>query len=405
VVALAALIGCDGGGGAASTGSISTEGSNVAAGSRPAPTGEGNTASGDTVVIGLVASQNGDLRPWGVDCVAGAQLAIDEFNEAGGLNGKKVELRIEDSASNPEQGKSATEKLISDGALGIIGEVSSSITAQMAQVCFEKGVPIVAVGATNTNLAKTGSNFFRVCYTDDLQGPVMAKFAYESLNLRKVALFTDNKQDYSKGLSASFRDYFQKLGGEIVDEQFYESGQTQFSGQLTNLKSKNPDGLFLSGYFNEVGPIVRQARQAGITVPVMGGDGWDSSEILNTGGDAIIGGFFCNHYNNEDDRPQVKDFLSKWKAKYPSNPVPATTMGALGYDATALTLDALKRASGTTSKDLMAALAETESYPAVSGDITLKGQNGNPPKRAIVVELNKEKGQVFAKAFEADELK
>jgi branched-chain amino acid transport system substrate-binding protein len=288
-----------------------------------------------------------------------------------------------------------------------MGEGSSGITGQMAQACFEKGVPIVAVGATRTDLSNTGANFFRVCYTDDLQGPVMAKFAYDDLKLRKVALVTDKKQPYSTGLSDSFRAYFTKLGGEIVDEQFYESDQTQFSGQLTNLKQKSPDGLFLSGYFNEVGPIVRQARQAGITVPVMGGDGWDSSEILNTGGDAILGGFFCNHYNNEDNRPQVKEFLAKWKAAYPNNPVPATTMGALGYDATALTLDALKRAKGLTSKDLIAALEETSGYPAVSGDITLKGQNGNPPKRAIVVELDKkvQGGQKFAKAYEASEIK
>lgn len=403
-VAAIALAGCNGGGG--STPSGSEGGNTAAAGSRSLPTAEGNKApdSGD-IVIGLVASQNGDLRPWGVDCVSGAQLAVKEFNDAGGLNGRKVVLRVEDSNSNPEQGKSAAEKLISEGALAIVGEVSSGITGQMAQSAFEKGVPIVAVGATRTDLSTVGANFFRVCYTDDLQGPVMAKFAYEQLGLRNVALVTDKKQTYSTGLSTSFRNYFEKLGGKIVDEQFYESQQTQFQGQLTNLKQKNPDGLFLSGYFTEVGPMVRQARQVGVNVPVMGGDGWDSSEILNSGGDAILGGFFCNHYNNEDNRPQVKDFLTKWKGAYPSNPIPATTMGALGYDATALALDALKRASAPTSKAMIEALENTEGFAAVSGDITLKGQNGNPPKRAIVVELVKGKGQAFAKAYEASEIK
>lgn len=407
-LALMAAFGCDGGSSSTPTGGDSKpEGGGVAAVERKMPTAEGNVAKDGEVTIGLVASQNGDLRPWGVDCIAGAQLAVEEFNKAGGLNGKPVTLKIEDSGSNPEQGKSAAEKLIAEGALGVVGEVSSGITGQMAQACFEKGVPIVAVGATRTDLTNTGANVFRVCYTDDFQGPVMAKFAYDGLGKKKVAIITDKKQPYSTGLSEAFRKAFEKLGGEVVDEQFYESGQTQFSGQLTNLKTKNPEAIFLSGYFNEVGPIVRQARQAGIgkEVPVLGGDGWDSNEIRNTGGEAIVGGFFCNHYSDTDTRPQVKEFLSKWKAKYPKNPLPATTMGALGYDATALTLDALKRAAAPSSKDLITALAETEGYKAVSGDITLKGQNGNPPKRAIIVEIQKDGPPKFAKAYEASEIK
>lgn len=221
-----------------------------------------------------------------------------------------------------------------------------------------------------------------------------------------MALMTDKKQPYSTGLSASFRDTFTKLGGKIVDEQFYESGQTQFTAQLTQLKAKNPDGIFCSGYFNEVGPIARQTREAGMTndaVKLLGGDGWDSSQILETGGEAIIGGYFCNHYNGQEKRPEVQDFLSKWKEKYPSNPVPATTMGALAYDAAMLMCDALKRAKTPDSQGLRDAIADTENFKGVTGTITLKGNNGNPPKRAIVVELTKD-GQRFAKAYEPSEV-
>jgi branched-chain amino acid transport system substrate-binding protein len=409
ITALASILvagyGCNGGssttGETTTTGTEpgTTSGSTPPAGSRPVSTAAGNTATGDTIKVGLVASLNGDLKPWGADCEQGAKLAVEEFNAAGGVNGKKVELLIQDSQSTPEKGKTAAEKLISDGAVGLIGEVASGITAQMAQSAFEKGVPVMAVGATRTDLSKIGSNVFRVCYVDDFQGPVVAKFAYEELGLRNVALLTDVKQPYSVGLSDSFRAYFEKLGGKVVDEQKYESAQTQFSSQLTAIKGKNPDGLILTGYFNEVGPIIRQANEMGLKGPYLGGDGWDSREIITNAGEAIKNGFFCNHYNNDEDRPEVKKFLETWKAKYGS--LPATTMGALGYDATMVTLNGLKNAKELNSKSLIEALENTENFPGVSGSITLKGKNGNPPKRALMVGLDPVgMKQVFKKAYE-----
>ena len=380
----------------------------TAAAKRPAPAAAGNTASGDTIVIGMVSSLNGDLKPWGDDSAKGGQLAVEEFNKENpsGIGGKKIDFRVADSNSKPEQGKTAAEKLMSDGALAIVGEVASGITAQIANAAFEKGVPVVAVGATRTDLTDIGSNVFRVCYTDAFQGPVMATFAYKELGKRKAALVTDLKQPYSTGLSNSFRDFFTKLGGTVVDEEFYNTGDTQFSGQLTNLKSKGPDVIFMSGYFNETGPLARQAREQGIgkDVPLLGGDGWDSREILNTGGDAIVGSFFCNHYNNQETRPEVQDFLTKWKAKYGT--APGTTMGALGYDGTMLTLQSLKAAKSADSKDLMDALDNTENYKGVSGNITLKGMGGSPHKRALVVQLTNDPNapQKFVKAYEWDDV-
>jgi branched-chain amino acid transport system substrate-binding protein len=354
------------------------------------------------IKIGLVASQNGDEKPWGDDSVAGAQLAFQDFNDAGGLDGKSVELEIQDSASKAEVGKSAAEKLLSDGVICVLGEVASGITMQMINATSPKHVPLVAIGATKTTLCDGHDDVFRVCYKDDFQGPVMAKFAYSDLGLRSIALMTDKKLPYSTGLSKNFADYFVKLGGKIVDEQFYESGQTQFSGQLTEIKSKNPDGLFCSGYFPEVGPIARQASEAGLNVKLLGGDGWDSLQILTSGGKAIVGGFFCNHYNNKDDRKQVQDFLSKWNAKYHNTP--GTTMGALGYDAAMLSLQALKNAKTKDAKGLTEALANTEGFEGVTGTITLKGMHGNPAKRALVVKVQ-EDGFAFAKAYEPKDIK
>ncbi len=391
------------GGGGTKDASANNNGGNAL--KRPATTAPGNKVTGDTIPIGVVASLNGNLVPWGKDEVAGAQLAVDEFNKSGGVNGKQVVLKIGDSGSKPEQGKSAAEKLIADGVIGLVGEVASGITAQMGQAAYEKGIPVVAVGATKTTLTDIGDNMFRVCYTDDFQGPVMAKFALDELKLKNVALITDKKQPYSTGLSDAFRDYFSKHGGNIVDEEFYQSDDTNFKGILTNVKAKNPDGLFMSGYFNETGPLARQAREVGLNVPMLGGDGWDSAEILKTGGDAIVGSYFCNHYNNKDTRPEVQDFLKKWDAKY--HGIPGTTMGALAYDATMLVCQALKNDKSMDSKGLIQAIDNTENFHGVSGDITLKGHAGNPPKRALVVTLDpsvKPNGQKFVKAYEHSDI-
>ena len=399
--------------GGATTGTAATTGTPASGGAtgsttakRPETTVDGNKITGDTIPIGMVASLSGSLLPWGQDELKGAQLAVDEFNAAGGANGKKVQLKFEDSQSKPESGKSAAEKLISEGVIGLVGEVASGITAQIATPAFEKGIPVVAVGATKTDLTDIGNNVFRVCYTDDFQGPVMAKFAFDQLHLKNVALITDKKQPYSTFLSTKFRDYFTKLGGTIVDEEFYQTDDTQFKGILTNVKAKNPDGLFMSGYFPEVGPLARQANEVGLKVPMLGGDGWDSKDILKSGGDAIVGQYFCNHYNNMEDRPVVKDFLAKWQKKYGA--LPGTTMGALGYDAMMLTCQALKNDKTNDSKGLIAAIDSTEGFKGVSGDITLKGNNGNPPKRALVVQLDPKvggSGQKFAKAYEHDAIK
>ncbi|RYG25023.1 ABC transporter substrate-binding protein [bacterium] len=351
-------------------------------------------------------SLSGENKPWGDDSLEGAKMAVAEVNAAGGINGKQVELLVQDDASTPEGGKSAAEKLLSQGVVELLGEVSSSITIQIANSAFEKNVPVVDIGGTKPEITDIGSNIFRVCYTDDFQGPVMAQFAYEELGLRNVALMTDNQQAYSQGLSKTFKEHFEKLGGKIVDEEKYNTSDTAFQGQLNAMKAKNPDGVFMSGYFTQVGPIAQQARAAGIKAKFLGGDGWDSPTLLDSGGNAIIGGYMCNHYNNKEDRPEVKEFLAKWKKAH-GGKEPGTTMAALGYDAAAVGLNAIKNAKSPDTAGIIAALDETENFKAVSGTITLKGGNGNPTKQALVVEIRplSEGFQVFRKAYTPDMIK
>lgn len=373
--------------------------------SRPAVTGDG-VAIGDTIKVGLVASLTGDQKDWGDDSVEGAKIALDDFNAAGGIAGKTIEIVTGDSASKAEQAKTATEKLLSDGVVALVGEVASGNTIQIAKAAFPKAVPVIGIGATRTDLTNEGEHVVRVCYTDAFQGPVMAKFAYEELGLRNVGLVTDNKQPYSQGLSLSFKEQFEKLGGKIIDEVFYETGQTDFTSQITQLKAKNPDGLLLSGYFPEVGPMAQQIRAAGLKdVKLLGGDGWDSPQLLVSGGDAIIGTYFCNHYNNKEPRPEVGEFLAKWKKKF-NGGEPKTTMAALGYDAMKLTLETIKSSNAKNSKELITALNETSGFKGISGEINLKGQGGNPAKRALVVEVRpqSEGFQVFRKAYEPKDI-
>jgi len=372
--------------------------SNFSTGTGASPAERTQTAT--PLRFGLVASINGDLKPWGEESAKGVQMAIDEFNARGGLNGRKIKLYVESSDSKPEQGKAAAQSLIStDKVICLLGDVASGIAAQMGVVATKFGIPQISIGCTRTSLNEDHPNMFRVSYTDAFQGPVMAKYAFDELKLRSIGIMTDKKQPYSVGLSDGFRDYFTKLGGTIVDEQFYGSGDTQFDNQLIDQKSKRPEGLFLSGYFNEVGPIARQAQEQGLNVKLLGGDGWESSEILKSSDGAIVGGFYCSHYVNDEARPEVKAFIAKWTKKYEM--MPETVEGALAHDATMVACDALGRAKTFDAAGLRVAIENTVDFKGVTGMITLKGRHGDPAKRAIVVKITKD-GARFVKAYEAD---
>jgi branched-chain amino acid transport system substrate-binding protein len=396
VLASAVFSGCagcnsskgDGEAGGPSSGTTGGEENGGAAAARAMPTAPGNPIEGDTIKIGMIASLSGDNQPWGEDSKNGAMLAVEEFNSAGGVNGRNVELLVEDTASKPESGKSATEKLVGeDRVAAVVGEVASGITIQAAAVCQENGVPLVSVGATRVDITQNKGAVFRACFTDNFQGAAMARFAYEDLKLRSVAVMTDRKLPYSTGLSDVFKKAFESFGGKVVTEEFYESGgNMDFKAQLTNIKAKNPDGLFCSGYFTEVGPIARQREQVGLNVPMFGGDGWDSTKLIDSGGTGILGGYFLNHYHNSEQRPEVQEFVRKFQAKY-GHP-PATAMGALGYDAANVVLTALKASDPKDGSELLKAIAAVKDMKGVSGSITI-GPDGNAQKPALVLRVEK----------------
>jgi branched-chain amino acid transport system substrate-binding protein len=344
----------------------------------------GSAFAQDTIKIGEFGSLTGDNASFGTSQNNGVQMAVEEINAAGGVLGKKIELTVEDNQTKQGETTTITRKLISqDHVVAIIGEVASSKTLEAAPIAQTAKIPLLATAATNPKVTQTGDYVFRVCFTDDFQAVVIARFVLEKLKQKNIAFMTDVKQDYSVGLTNIAKDYLTKNGGNIVKEQSYSSGDKDFRAQLTDLKSANPDVIIITGYYPEASLIAKQARQFGIKATLVGGDGWDGSSLIPVGGKAIEGAFFSNHFSTEDKSPLVQDFVKKYKEKY--NVVP-DAFAALGYDATKLLADAIKRAGSTDSDKLRAAIQDTEGFPGVSGKITI-GKDRNAVKSAVILTI------------------
>src|ERR1700751_2250082 len=277
----------------------------------------GSAFSQDTIKIGEFGSLTGDNASFGTSQNNGVQMALEEINAAGGVLGKKINLTVEDNQTKQGQTTTIVRKLISqDHVVALVGEVESSKTLEAAPVAPEATIPLIATAATNPKVTQVGDYIFRVCFIDDFQAIVIARFVLEKLHKTKVAFMTDVKQDYSVGLPQFAKDYFLKNGVKVVKEQRYTSGDKDFRAQLTDIKSADPDVIIITGYYPEASLIVRQGRQLGIKAVFAGGDGWDGSSLIPVGGKAIEGAFFSNHFSTEDKSPAVQEFVAKYKKKY-----------------------------------------------------------------------------------------
>jgi branched-chain amino acid transport system substrate-binding protein len=214
----------------------------------------------------------------------------------------------------------------------------------------------------------------------------MAKFARNTLKAKTAAIFTDNGSDYAVGLGKYFGETFKKLGGEIVSEQSYGQNDIDFKAQLTGFKDKNPDVLFVPGYYTQVGQIAQQAKDLGLTSIVLGGDGWDSPKLAEIGGDAIVGAYFSNHYHAKETRPEVQKFVDAYKKEYGVIP---NGLSALGYDAAKLTFDAITRAKSLSGSDVRDAITASKEFPGVTGKITINKER-NADKSAVVLQVTKD---------------
>jgi branched-chain amino acid transport system substrate-binding protein len=305
-------------------------------------------------------------------------LAVDEINASGGLLGKPVRLVTEDDEGNQDEAVSVVKKLIDrDNVVGVLGEVASTRSLAGGGVCEQAGVPMISPSSTNPDVTRDRKYAFRVCFTDDFQGSVGAKFAL-SKNWKRVVVFSSSNSDYSKKLSQFFKDTFTSKGGQILSEETYSDGDKEFKAQLTRMQSKNPDAVYLPGYYTEINLILRQAKDLGFNVPFFGGDGWDGCD-LNSQSE---GCFFTNHYSPEDTRPSVQQFIASYKAKF--NGAVPDAFGITGYDAARVLFDAIKRAGSTNRDAVRDAIAQTKDFPGAGGNITID-ENHNAKKPIVIL--------------------
>lgn len=348
-------------------------------------TKKGDASSSNEILIGQYGSMTGSDATFGQSTDKGVRLAIEAKNAEGGIKGKKIRLITEDDQGKPEEAAAVVKKLITqDHVLAILGEIASTRTMAAAPIAQQYNIPMVSPGSTNPEVTKKGDYIFRVCFIDTIQGSVMARFAAQNLKLKKVAVLIDSKSDYSLGLSEFFQKKFKELGGQIISEQKFQAGDSDFKAQLTQIRGLSPDGLFIPAYYTEVGLIARQARELGLNVVLLGGDGWDSPKLFEIGQKAIDGAYFSTHYTSETPNPATQVMLKAFKAKY--NEIP-DGLAAVGYDAARILIQAMERAPELTPKAIREELAKVKDFDGATSKITINPER-NADKDAFIVKVN-----------------
>ncbi len=344
----------------------------------------GKKGASKEILVGEYGSLTGGIATFGISTRDGSQLAFDDINSKGGVLGQKVKLLVEDDQSKPEEAGTVVNKLIhQDHVVAMLGHVASSHSLAAAPICQAEKIPMISPSSTNPRVTQVGDYIFRVCFLDTFQGAVMAKFAHDTLKVKDVAILVDVRSDYSVGLQTFFGQAFKKMGGKIVSEQSYSQGDSDFRAQLTAIKATNPQAVYVPGYYTEVGTIVHQARELGITVPFLGSDGWDSPKLWEIGGASLNGCFFSNHYATDDPSPVVQKFVNDYKTKY--NQLP-DALAALAYDAARILADAMTRAGSTNGEKVRDAIASTKDFPGVTGQISINEER-NAVKTAVIVKV------------------
>ena len=341
-------------------------------------------AGGDKVRVGVFMSLTGSTANFGISSVNGIKMAADEVNAAGGINGKQIELLVQDDRSDASEAATIVTKFVTqDQVHAILGEVASSRSIAAAPIAQNAKVPMLTPSSTNPEVTKKGDFIFRSCFIDPVQGAAIAQFAAKSLNAKTAAIMVDRKNDYSTGLEKVINETFTRMGGKIVAVQSYQEGDQDFNAQLTSLKGGNPEVIFVPGYYNDVGLIAKQARDKGITVPLIGGDGWDSTQLYAIGGQALNGSYFTNHYSPYDTDPKVQKFVNDYKARYNSLP---DALAATAYDAAKIMFDAIKRAPSLEGAAIRDALAATKEFPGVTGTVTFN-EHRDAVKPIVMIEI------------------
>jgi branched-chain amino acid transport system substrate-binding protein len=354
-----------------------------ASGTAPTGSGSGAPASGE-IVIGHYGSMTGGTAHFGQDTDKAIRLLVQEVNRSGGVNGRQIKLVTLDTRGDSAEAANAVSRLIDvEKVVAVIGEVASSLSLAGGRVAQRRKIPMISPSSTNPKVTEVGDYIFRVCYLDPFQGRVMALFARNNLKLDKVALLKDVKNDYSIGLADAFKAAFTAAGGSVVIEQSYSQGDTDFSAQVTAIKGSPAQAIFVPGYYSEVGAIARTAQRLGLKLPLLGGDGWDAPDLLKIAGDSLNGSYFSNHFAPDVATPTAQKFVADFTAQYGA---PPSGLGALGYDAAAVLVAAMKRIKVIEPTAIRDAIAQTKDFTGVTGQITIDAQR-NAQKGAVVLKI------------------
>lgn len=344
----------------------------------------------DTIKVGANLEMTGGSASYGISSKNAIELAFKEINEKGGINGKQLELVVADNKSEAAEATNAMQKLVSqDNVVAVIGpNLSSSVIAASAINNSAKVLDIAPM-ATNPYVTvdqasgKTKDFNYRTCFIDPFQGTVMAKFATAELGVANAAVLIDNSSDYAKGLAQFFKENFVKEGGAVTAEESYLQKDTDFKATLTKIKATNPDFLYVPGYYQEVGLIVKQARELGMNMPIAGGDGWDSAKMPEIAGAAALNNtYFSSLYSPEDSSDINKNFVAAYEKAYGQKP---DVFAALSYDSALLVAEAIKNAGSTEPAKISEAMAKINGFSGVSGSVTFDDKH-NPVKSAVILE-------------------
>lgn len=355
-------------------------------------------SASNEVKIGMVYELTGNTASYGTSAADGAKLAFKEINANGGVLGKQIKIVTADNKGEPSESANAMTKLITqDRVIAVTGFTVSSCGIAGAAVAEDTKTPLVAAATVNPRVTvdeKTGKvkdYTFRACFIDSFQGTVSANFALNSLKTSKSAIMIDNSSDYSKGLAQVFKDVFTKGGGQVVAEEAYLQKDQDYKSVLTKIKAQNPDIIYLPGYYEDVGKIVKQARELGIMIPILGGDAWDSPKLVEIGSPQVLNNtYFTNFYSVQDINPASQAFVEAYKKEYGQLP---DSMAAMGYDAAYLLVDAIKRADSVDSTKIREALAATKDFSSVSGTMDLSSTH-DAVRGVVIIEM-KDGKQVY----------
>lgn len=351
-----------------------------------------NTAP-ETIKIGTINPLSGGLATYGQQVLNAIKLVVADVNAKGGIDGKMIELVSEDDEGKPELTSNAFQKLVNqDKVVAIIGALTSNCSLAIAAQAQAEGIPMISPTSTNATVTNAGDFVFRACYIDPFQGRVVANFAVDTLMAKSAAVLYDVANDYSKGLYDNFRAVMEAKGLTVSAES-YAAGDKDFNAQITKLRAARPDVLFIPDYYNTVSLIAKQVRAQGLTIPMLGADGWD--EITNNAGDEVLNSFYSNHYSTEAQDPEVQNFIAAYKAAY-NNETP-NALAALGYDAAQILFTAIDAAGSLEGPAIRDAMAQVNGK-FVTGSISFDA-NRNPVKSAVMLEVVKNAEGVLATRY------